>query len=447
MNLKNRQMGGYIFMEKNKKKKIDNKLPNEIIDKIFYNILIAIILMIYFFILNIAYNRMALERLEKDIQIFAGFFMIVGLFFLEKSYKKDDGLKAIRAIEFLIISFHSLAIMHVIKKYKFDFQIYLATCSYIFAIYYTFKSIIIYTKGRKQLLNSLSDVKDIVKKEEPVKKEATKKHKIINNELNDQIDKIQNISKLKSEISNDKIKEKTAKDGTNGRTLETVHKVKSTTEPETKKRKTTRKTKTTPIIEEEVEAKSKEKSVTKKETKPKEKSANKKEIKSKEKLSIKKEKDLKEELSTQKETNQKEKSAIKKETKSKEKSTVKKETKPKEKVSTQKEMKPKGKSSTKNETKSKEKSTIKKETEPKEELTIQNEIETKSKEELSMKKETKAKQKRTHTTKKEVEIEVTEVPIKEEDKKAETKSKNRKTTTTKTAKGRGANKKVEKEGE
>ena len=160
--------------EKNKEK---NKMTNETINRIFYNVLLAVIFMIYFFVLNIGYNSVMLERLEKAIHLFSGIFLVIGLVFLEKSYKNDDGKKAITAIELLVMSVHSLSIMHVVTKYKFDFQIYLTASSYIFSIYYVLKSIIIYTKGRKKYLDELSDVKEIVKKDEPIKKEATKKTK------------------------------------------------------------------------------------------------------------------------------------------------------------------------------------------------------------------------------------------------------------------------------
>ena len=67
--------------------------------------------------------------------------------------------------------------MHVITLFKYNFSLYLLTSSYIIASYFVLKAIIIYTKGRKEYLNSLSDISEIVKKEEPIKKEAKKKNK------------------------------------------------------------------------------------------------------------------------------------------------------------------------------------------------------------------------------------------------------------------------------
>ena len=74
-----------------------------------------------------------------------------------------------------MLSLHSLSIMHIITIYKYDFRFYLLTSSYIVSIYYVLKAIIFYTKGRREYLNSLSDISEIVKKDEPVVKEAKKR--------------------------------------------------------------------------------------------------------------------------------------------------------------------------------------------------------------------------------------------------------------------------------
>ena len=144
---------------------------------VFRNLLKAIGIMAYFVILNIAYVRMNADRLMNDIEIFAGAFLVFGLIMLEVAYKKDSGKTAISGIELLVLSMHSLSIKHVIAFYEYDFRFYLLTSSYVFAIYYVLKSIIIYTKEKRKYLKNLSDISEIVK-EEPIKKEAKKRRKI-----------------------------------------------------------------------------------------------------------------------------------------------------------------------------------------------------------------------------------------------------------------------------
>ena len=131
--------------------------------------------MFYFIILNLAHSTMKQERLIGDIEVFAGVFLVVGIVLLEMAYKRDNGSMGITGVEFLFLSLHSLSIMHIISLFQYDFRFYLLTSSYVFSIYYVFKSILLYTKGRKEYLESLSDISEIVKKEEPIKKEAKKK--------------------------------------------------------------------------------------------------------------------------------------------------------------------------------------------------------------------------------------------------------------------------------
>lgn len=171
-------------MEETKKIK-GKKVSDEAYREVYAQILWAIGIIIYFFFLNLEYIKIDIERLSIGIKVFATVFLVVGLVILERSYKNDSGKQAIVAIELFILSFHSLTIMHFVTKFHFDFQFYVLTSSYILASYYILKAIIIYTKAKKEYLNSLSDIKEIVKKDEPIKKEASKKTKNKEGEKND----------------------------------------------------------------------------------------------------------------------------------------------------------------------------------------------------------------------------------------------------------------------
>lgn len=222
-------------MKENKKAKTDNKVPNEIIKQIFINILIANILMIIFFIIMFLYNEVTFEKLELSIQTFSGIFLLLGLINMEKSYKTDSNAKIIRAIEFFTISIYTLSILHIIKKYQYDFQIYTAASSYIFAIYYVLKSIIIYTNCKRKMLENISDIKSIVQKEEPVKKEATKKAKKEETAKNETTKKVEKEETPKKKTSKKTEKENTIKkepikkkNSTNSKKAETVKTKKNT---------------------------------------------------------------------------------------------------------------------------------------------------------------------------------------------------------------------------
>ena len=151
------------------------EIKNEANKEIFSNIIIAIILLAYFFIIQITCSRFMQNDIFEYLEIPATIFFLLGLFFFERSYKKDSGKIFLRGLEFVVISGHTLSIEYVVTKYNFDIQLYLTVSSYVFAIYYVLKSIIIYTKMRKEYLKSLSDISDIVREDKPLKKEAIKK--------------------------------------------------------------------------------------------------------------------------------------------------------------------------------------------------------------------------------------------------------------------------------
>ena len=209
--------------------------------KIYLNVLKAIIVMLYFFVLNVAYSNVSAGYLEKGIEICTMIFLFVAIIIFEVAYKKDNDDLAIQGIEILVLATYTLTCQHITKKFKFDFKNYTLVASYIFAIYFILKCIVIYTKGRKEMAEDLSDIKEIVKKDEPVKKEATKKqHKKRENEIEIKT----NLEKEKK--TENKEKPKTPRKRTTKKTAETKTKIEKTEneeKPKTpRKRATTKKT-------------------------------------------------------------------------------------------------------------------------------------------------------------------------------------------------------------
>lgn len=139
------------------------------------NILKAIGIAGYFFVLMLAYQKMNTDRLIGDIEVFSGMFLALGIIMLEVAYKKDNGKSAISAIELLVLAIHSLSIMHVIKFFKYNFNMYLIISAGVCSGYYVVKAIIENTIEKRKSLKQLSDISEIVK-EEPIKKEAKRKH-------------------------------------------------------------------------------------------------------------------------------------------------------------------------------------------------------------------------------------------------------------------------------
>jgi thymidine kinase len=119
--------------------------------KIYLNVLKAIIIMLYFFVLNVAYSNVSAGYLEKGIEICTMIFLFVAIFIFEVAYKKDNDDLAIQGIEILVLATYTLTSQHITKKFEFNFKSYSLVASYIFAIYFILKCIVIYTKGRKEM--------------------------------------------------------------------------------------------------------------------------------------------------------------------------------------------------------------------------------------------------------------------------------------------------------
>ena len=148
-----------------------DKINKEII----HNILIGIVIFIYLVILNIALDKIPIERLEMDFKILSCILICLSVFLFEISYKKDNTKIMYHAIEIAILAFLTLTITYYSKMFNYNSRIYVQITAYLFAGYYILKDIIIYTKYKKKYVSSLSDIAEIIKKDEPVKKEATKR--------------------------------------------------------------------------------------------------------------------------------------------------------------------------------------------------------------------------------------------------------------------------------
>ena len=153
------------------------EIKEKYLKEIYLNILKAIIIVLYFLVVNLAYENISPAHVELGIKIFTMVFLFISIYIFEKAYKKDDDKLAIQGIEILVLSAYTLTSRHITNKFNFNFKNYSLVASYLFAIYFILKCIFVYTKGRKEEAENLSDIKEIVKKEEPVKKEATKKTK------------------------------------------------------------------------------------------------------------------------------------------------------------------------------------------------------------------------------------------------------------------------------
>lgn len=154
------------------KKKINIPIGNK---DIFINMLHAVIIIAYFVILNII-NYNCTENIFKNyIKISYMIFLVISIITIEIAYKKSNKKLAIYGIEYIVIATYILLIETITTSLDLNINKYIVFSSYIFPIYYTFKSIIIETRHTTKELKQLSDIKEIVKEEKPTKKVAKKR--------------------------------------------------------------------------------------------------------------------------------------------------------------------------------------------------------------------------------------------------------------------------------
>ena len=167
------------------------------------NIIIAIILMLYFLVLSLTYQNLGEVIVLQALEVLSMIYLFIGIFVMERAYKKDSGELGIYSIEILVIAAHTLSIQYVVTKYDFSLPLYVTVSSYIFAIYYVFKSIIIYTKQRRKYLDTFSDIPEITKKERPSVKEAKKRNTVKSDNVSTQKDNTKSPNTKRKVSNND----------------------------------------------------------------------------------------------------------------------------------------------------------------------------------------------------------------------------------------------------
>lgn len=140
------------------------KLPKEEIGKInkrvFQNILVAACIIIYFIFLNLGQMNIQGEVYITDLKVFSMCILLLAIALIEKAYKKDDGEIAVYGIEMIVLSLVTVALIYVNLMLSTRYVFIVTSISYIFAIYYLIKSIVIYFRKRKKYF--VDNMKEII---------------------------------------------------------------------------------------------------------------------------------------------------------------------------------------------------------------------------------------------------------------------------------------------
>lgn len=147
------------------------RLPKEekdkIYGKIFYNLLIALGVLIYFIFLNLGYLKLEDDVFKNDLKVFALILLGFSIYFIEKAYKTDRGTYIVHSIELLILSIITLYMPYVYFYHNTVAKFLFTTSSVYLAMYYTVKSIFIYIIYKYRYIHGASDVREIIKEDKP----------------------------------------------------------------------------------------------------------------------------------------------------------------------------------------------------------------------------------------------------------------------------------------
>lgn len=188
---------------KKEKKKIPKEVANQINKRLFSNILIAVVIMIYFILISLGNVNIEQPAFIVDLKVFSITLLVLSVIIFEKSYKKDDGALCIYGIETLVLAIITLLSVYVNLLINEKFVGLVSIASFGFAIYYVVKATLIYIRDKNAYIKGQNDITEIIKPEEPEKVKTRLKKS--------EVEKIEEEKKKEEEKHKESIREKMLK--------------------------------------------------------------------------------------------------------------------------------------------------------------------------------------------------------------------------------------------
>lgn len=228
--------------------KIPKDVKEKIYAKIFKEIGIAILIFLYFLLLNLGYVKLEKEVFNEDLHNFAGILIVSTVIVFEIAYKKDCGEIALHGVELLVLSVITLFMPYIYFYRGITLKFLYSFSSMYIAIYYAIKSLVVYEREIKKYKDSLSDVKEIVEKSEKSYLDEKNERKFKDDGIDDLVEKNKNLrSRVERVIRQNRKKssknyeEKLTKDNNSEKSNEEENIVKDETIENPKKTRTRKK--------------------------------------------------------------------------------------------------------------------------------------------------------------------------------------------------------------
>ena len=146
------------------------KLPEEVKNKIrvnfFVNIICSIVLMLLMLLINTLFRVIDVNKFIIYVKSLSIIEILATVFILEIAYRKDNTKIMFYGLELLVFSIITMYIPYIYTNFGFSIRSIVVFSPLYYIVYYIFKSLLYGKKAKKEYLNSLSDVKEILQEEE-----------------------------------------------------------------------------------------------------------------------------------------------------------------------------------------------------------------------------------------------------------------------------------------
>lgn len=189
-----------------RKTKMPEKVKAKIRKEMYLNIVIAIIVVLYFtFLITGSFGTIKVTR-QIDFKIFSIILLSMSIILFEVAYKKDSGKYALFGIESLLYALATLFFPYIIFELNTKHKIFYLIVSGYVGLYYIIKCIFIYNRHKKDYNKQVSDIKEIVKPKRKIDNEESEESVIKKHNIKKEVEVKKEIKETKKEIPEKKEK-------------------------------------------------------------------------------------------------------------------------------------------------------------------------------------------------------------------------------------------------
>lgn len=157
-----REITEAVGKEIKKNKKVADVELGKIHTRVFQNICLAVAMMLYLNFVVLGFVNIENPVFVTDLKVFSIALLVIAVGVFEYAYKKDSGRHALHGIEILMLAFSTMAFIYVNLMWPRKFVYIVALITFLFAIYYVAKAIIVYKKMKKQYF--INEMKKVIKR-------------------------------------------------------------------------------------------------------------------------------------------------------------------------------------------------------------------------------------------------------------------------------------------